>query len=92
MGTLGDVRIFQRGICTPFTLMLNFEPPGSSNLAGVKQNAGLPEFLEPGTCIRRAIAQNMHIGKNILVWESLIFRHSGRAFEPESSALIKWPD
>jgi hypothetical protein len=36
-----------------------------------------------------AVAQNMHIGKNILVWENLTFRHSGRAFEPESSALIK---
>ena len=36
-----------------------------------------------------AVAQNMHIGKNILVGEDLTFRHSGRAFEPESSALIK---
>jgi hypothetical protein len=35
-----------------------------------------------------AVARNMHIRKNTLVWESLTFRHSGRPFEPESS-LIK---
>jgi hypothetical protein len=37
-----------------------------------------------------AVAQNMRIGKNILAWENLTFRHSGRAFEPESSVLINF--
>ena len=31
--------------------------------------------------------EDMRIGKNIPVWENLTFRHSGRAFGPESVRL-----